>query len=386
MMVRPILHNRVALLLAVVIAGAALALPFLGFAPNRLLSGRPMALWSALDGPLDWLVLVPGAALLAVPVLRPGRGGSLLQVAAALLFAVGLLWLAGAQAARLAASAAPAARTSFGSGFWVMEAAALLAAMDGVRRLGLAQAWRIAVGAGAAALAGLLLASGRLDQLSILKEYANQRDVFAAAVTRHGLLVAAALVPTLLVGVPLGVLAQRVRRVRRAVFPLLNVIQTVPSIALFGLLLAPLSALAAAFPWSGISGVGPVPAVIALTFYALLPIVRNTVEGLDGVPAAVREAARGMGMTRRQVFWRVEVPLALPVFLSGLRITLVQAVGLAAVAALIGAGGLGAIMFQGLFANALDLVLLGAVPVILLAVAVDAALKLAVSVAGRRAA
>lgn len=383
---RPILHNRVALLLAAAIVAAALMLPFLGFAPNRLLSGRPVALWAALVGPLDWLVLLPSAVLLAVPFLRPGRAVSAAYVAAGVLFAVGLVWLAGAQAARLAANAAPAARTSFGAAFWVMEAAALLAAMDGVRRLGLAPAWRIAVGAAAAALIGLLLASGRLDQLSILKEYANQRDVFAAAVVRHTVLVAAALVPTLLIGVPLGVLAQRVPRVRRAVFPVLNVVQTVPSIALFGLLMAPLAALAIALPGLGIAGVGPVPAVIALTFYSLLPIVRNTVEGLDGVPPAVREAARGMGMTKGQIFRQVEVPLALPVFLSGLRITLVQAVGLAAVAALIGAGGLGAIMFKGLFANALDLVLLGAVPVILLAVAVDAALKLAVSLMGRRAA
>ncbi|WP_448206647.1 ABC transporter permease [Azospirillum sp. sgz302134] len=374
-----ILTNRVALLLAASLASAALILPFLSFAPNRLLSGRGIALAGAVDSAWGWVALLPGLVLLAVPFLRPARWVAGAYVAAGVLFAAGLVWLAGEHARQLAATASPAARTSFGAGFWVMEAAALLAAMDGVRRLGLASIGRIAVGGTAAALIGLQIAGGHLDQLSIMKEYANQRDVFAAAVLRHGVLVVAALVPTLLIGVPLGVLAQRVRRVRQAVFPVLNVVQTVPSIALFGLLLAPLSALAAALPGLGIAGVGPVPAVIALTFYGLLPMVRNTVEGLDGVPPAVREAARGMGMTPRQIFLKVEVPLALPVFLSGLRITLVQAVGLAAVAALIGAGGLGAIMFQGLFANALDLVLLGAVPVILLAVAVDAALTLAIS-------
>jgi osmoprotectant transport system permease protein len=107
-----------------------------------------------------------------------------------------------------------------------------------------------------------------------------------------------------------------------------------------------------------------------------LPVVRNTVEGLAGVSRAAIEAAQAMGMTRQQIFWRVELPLALPVFLTGLRITTVQAIGLAAVAALIGAGGLGAIMFQGVFANALDLTMLGAVPVILLAVMADALLRL----------
>ncbi|WP_188260608.1 ABC transporter permease [Azospirillum tabaci] len=376
-----LIHNRVALLLAVVTVAAALALPFLAFAPNRLLSGKAIALSGVAGAGGNAAALLPFALLLAGPFLRASRAVNVLYVGAGVLAAAGLVWLAGQHAALLAATASPAARTSFGAGFWMMEAAALLAVLDGVRRLGLGPAGRVAVGALVAALIGGQFAAGHLDQLSIMKEYANQRDVFAGAVLRHAALVAAALAPTLLIGVPLGIAAQRSPAVGRLVFPVLNVVQTIPSIALFGLLLAPLSALAAAFPGLGIGGVGPVPAVIALTLYSLLPIARNTAAGLAGVPEPVREAARGIGMTPRQVFWRVEAPLALPVFLSGLRITLVQAVGLAAVAALIGAGGLGAIMFQGLFANALDLVLLGAVPVILLAVAADAALKLASALA-----
>ncbi|CAO3410397.1 Osmoprotectant ABC transporter permease protein YehY [Azospirillum largimobile] len=374
------LHNRVALLMALAAAVAAAALPFLGFAPNRLLSGRPVPLWAAVQG-LGGLALLPGLVLLATPFLRPTRLGLGLTVAAGGLFAAGLVWLSGHHAAVLVQGASAAARTSFASGFWVMAAAGLLTAVDAARRLGLGAVGRMAVGGAVAGLVALLLASGHLDQLSILKEYANRRDVFGDAVLRHATLVAAALVPTLLVGVPLGVAAHRVEAVGRAVFPLLNVVQTVPSIALFGLLMAPLAALGALLPGSGIAGVGPLPAVIALTLYSLLPIVRNTAVGLDGVPAPVREAARGMGLTPRQIFLRVDLPLALPVFLSGLRITVVQAVGLAAVAALIGAGGLGAIMFQGLFANALDLVLLGAVPVILLAVAADALLSIGIAAA-----
>jgi osmoprotectant transport system permease protein len=149
----------------------------------------------------------------------------------------------------------------------------------------------------------------------------------------------------------------------------------------------PLAALAAAFPGLagiGIGGVGLAPAVIALILYALLPIVRNTAAGLASVSPVAIEAASGLGMTPRQVFWRIEAPLALPVFLSGLRIATIQTVGLAAVAALIGAGGLGALMFQGLFADALDLVLLGVVPIVLLACAIDALFKLAIAYAARR--
>ncbi|PWC89747.1 osmoprotectant uptake system permease [Azospirillum sp. TSH100] len=370
--------------MALAVVLAAIGLPFLGFAPNRLLSGRPVSFWAAVRGLDGIAVLLAGLALLATPFLPPRRVGLGLAIAAGGLFCAGLVWLAGAHAATLAQGASAAARTSFASGFWVMAAAGLLTVVDAARRLGLGAVGRMAVGGAVAGLVALQLASGHLDALSILKEYANRREVFADAVLRHAALVAAALVPTLLVGVPLGIAAHRVQAVGRAVFPVLNVVQTVPSIALFGLLMAPLAALGALLPGSGISGVGPLPAVIALTLYSLLPIVRNTAVGLDGVPAPVREAARGMGLTPRQIFLRVDLPLALPVFLSGLRITVVQAVGLAAVAALIGAGGLGAIMFQGLFANALDLVLLGAVPVILLAVAADALLSIGIAAATNR--
>jgi osmoprotectant transport system permease protein len=127
----------------------------------------------------------------------------------------------------------------------------------------------------------------------------------------------------------------------------------------------------------GIGGVGPAPAIIALVLYALLPIARNTLAGIGGVSPAALDAARGMGMTRRQVFWQVEVPLAAPVLLAGLRIVLVQTIGLAVVAALIGAGGLGTFVFDGLGQYATNLVLLGALPAILLALGVDFLLRLA---------
>jgi len=141
----------------------------------------------------------------------------------------------------------------------------------------------------------------------------------------------------------------------------------------------PLSLLAAAAPplaAFGVAGIGPAPAIIALILYALLPVARNTLAGIAAVPPAAVDAARGMGMTPRQAFWQVEVPLALPMLLAGLRIVTVQAIGLAVVAALIGAGGLGSFVFEGLGQFATDLVLLGAVPAILLALSVDFLLRL----------
>src|SRR5690554_4006045 len=149
------------------------------------------------------------------------------------------------------------------------------------------------------------------------------------------------------------------------------------SLALFGLLLAPLAWLAANVGWLhalGVRGIGWAPAFLALLGYSLLPMVRNTFVALSGVEAGVLEAARGMGMSRAQVFWQVRLPLALPVVLEGIRITTVQAIGLAAVAALVGAGGLGTFIFQGLGQAAMDLVLLGALPILAMALAADALL------------
>ncbi|EOU1306309.1 ABC transporter permease, partial [Cronobacter sakazakii] len=125
-------------------------------------------------------------------------------------------------------------------------------------------------------------------------------------------------------------------------------------------------------------GTGLAPALIALTLYALLPLVRGVVAGLGQVPDAVRESARGVGMSAWQRLWHVDVPLALPVWLRSLRVVAVQTVGMAVVAALIGAGGFGALVFQGLLSSALDLVLLGVIPVVALAVVLDALFTLAI--------
>ena len=268
----------------------------------------------------------------------------------------------------------------------MLEAVFALAAADALQRSGISPAARLALGALLAVPLLLVLFSGAADSLSILKEYANRRDVFADALTRHIEIVGGTLVPTLLIGIPLGIAAFRRPALRGPLFSVLNVIQTIPSIALFGLLIAPLSGLVALLPALGsigLSGIGVTPAIIALTLYALLPIARSTAAGLEQVPAAAIDAATGMGMTRGQVFRRVEAPLAFPVLVAGLRVTLVQTIGMTAVAALIGAGGLGALIFQGLAASAIDLVLLGVVPLVALAIAADVLLKLAVSMLGR---
>ncbi|MBN9019793.1 MAG: ABC transporter permease [Rhizobiales bacterium] len=377
--------NPVLLLLVVAgIAGAASLYP-LTRAPNRLLAGQPVPWGAVIEGGRA-LVLLPALVLIGGIAFPRRRGVQFLVAAAAALLAAALLWLAGDAALRLADPATPAARISFGGAFWVLEAVFALAAADALQRSGISPAARLALGALLAVPLLLVLFSGAADSLSILKEYANRRDVFADALTRHIEIVGGTLVPTLLIGIPLGIAAFRRPALRGPLFSVLNVIQTIPSIALFGLLIAPLSGLVALLPALGsigLSGIGVTPAIIALTLYALLPIARSTAAGLEQVPAAAIDAATGMGMTRGQVFRRVEAPLAFPVLVAGLRVTLVQTIGMTAVAALIGAGGLGALIFQGLAASAIDLVLLGVVPLVALAIAADVLLKLAVSMLGR---
>ncbi len=379
------IRNRSLFALSVLLVIGAMALPVLNHAPNRLLSGQPVSLWGLMSPATVGFVL-PGLVLISGPFLRQSPRVLIALIGAAGLTLAGLLHIAAVGAEGLAEAASPAARTSFGAGFWVMIVAAALALADLTARAGFGPVIRVVIGFAAVLPVAAMMLSGHLDQMSIMKEHANKADLFRTSLIRHFVIVVAALVPTLVVGVPLGVLAYRRARLGGAILSVLNIIQTVPSIALFGLLMAPLSALAVAVPSLkalGISGIGLAPAVIALTLYSILPIVRNTAEGLAQVPRSVVEAAMGMGMTRAQIFWRVEVPLARAVFLSGLRVTVVQAIGLAAVAALIGAGGLGAIMFQGLFSNALDLVLLGALPIIAIAVVADALFKLLVTLSHR---
>lgn len=380
-MLRVNVHNRVLLLLVVLQLLALGLLPFLSYAPNRLVSGQPLALWSLLSG-VNWLLLLPLALLLVLAFLRPQPVTLLLVVALSELLLTLLVALSGQQATVLAQQGSPLARTAFGSGLWLAGALCLLMAADALARLVRRPLWRLLLNAQMWLPVVALLLLGQLDQLALIREYSNRQEVFDQALARHLLLLGGTLLPAVIIGLPLGVLCYRQPRLQATVFTLLNIIQTIPSVALFGLLIAPLAGLASAFPALGrlgISGIGVAPALIALVLYALLPLVRSVVAGLQQVPAGVMETARGMGMTRLQVFCHAEAPLALPVILSGMRVVAVQTVGMAVVAALIGAGGFGAIIFQGLLSSALELVLLGVIPVIVLAVTVDALFKFVIS-------
>jgi osmoprotectant transport system permease protein len=166
------------------------------------------------------------------------------------------------------------------------------------------------------------------------------------------------------IGMPLGVAITRRERLRTPVLGVANVFQTIPSLALFGFLI----------PVPFLGGIGARTAIVALVVYALLPIIRNTYAGVTGVEPAIQEAARGMGMTDRQVLRLVELPLAMPVILAGIRVATVIGVGIATIAAAIGAGGLGVFIFRGVAMVDHAVILAGAVPAALLALLLDGGL------------
>jgi osmoprotectant transport system permease protein len=373
--------NPVLALYLLLALGAAYGLPFVRVAPNRLVSGEPVFLGDALlhlNGQVIVPLLLALFTLLSVAVLQPRKRITEVLVFLAMAAALACLWLLAGHIANNAIETQNSfARTALGAGFWALGALAWLIGIDAAARLQLATLPRLLLQI--ALLLPLLLSLNQGLNLSIAQEYANHSDVFGPAILRHLQIVMLAVAPALVIGLLLAWRMSKNRELRQAIFPVLNVLQTIPSIALFGLLMAPLAWIALQWPAlsrAGIGGVGIAPAVLALLMYALLPIARSALAGLEQVPAEAVYAARAMGMSSRQILWEVELPLALPALLIGLRTAVVQTTGLAAVCALVGAGGLGQIMFDGLFSAANELVILGVIPIVLLAMLADTAFKL----------
>jgi osmoprotectant transport system permease protein len=197
--------------------------------------------------------------------------------------------------------------------------------------------------------------------MNLLEFFIRHRNEILQATGEHVWLVGGAMLLAIMIGVPLGIIVTRCPWLSRPILGTANVAETIPSLALFGFLLP--------VPWLGDRA--DRLAIVALTLYALLPIIRNTSAGITGVDGAVREAARGMGMTDRQILWKVELPLSIPTVIAGVRIATVLTIGIATIAAAIGAGGLGEFIFRGLAMVNNQLILAGAVPAALLALAAD---------------
>src|SRR5471030_1939647 len=198
----------------------------------------------------------------------------------------------------------------------------------------------------------------------LIQFWITHRIELAALVGQHVLLVAVSTTVAVAIGVPLGIFAARRPRLAAPLVGIANIVQTIPSLAMFGFLL----------PVPLIGGVGARAAIVVLILYGLLPIVRTTIAGLNGIDASIREAGMAMGMTPGELLRQVELPLALPSIVAGVRVAAVVGVGSATIAAAIGAGGLGEYVYRGLSMVDSTVILAGAIPAAVIAMGVDAAL------------
>ncbi len=393
---RPIAQDRTGrlarlgpLLLAAAFVGAVYGLPLLRIAGNRLVVGDPVF---ALDtvgamagfGPEIEAVtaLVLGAALVA----RVGRTRIAVLAAAALVaLALALLLLTlGSSAEDLLAGAPPAARAGLASGAWCglmllgggLAYLARRTAIPGLG-LGLTLAFMLFV-----VIAG---SAGSFASLSLAVEFAARKDAVGEALVRHLLLSGGAV----MLAIGGAALLSLWRRGQSLAELLVGGIQVVPAVALFGALVALASGLLRAFPIlreAGLSALGPAPAMIGIALYLLLPLWRGLALALAAPDPATVDAAEVMGLTPRAILLQVRLPIGAGFLLGALRVACVQGIGLATLGALVGAGGLGGIVFDGMAQFAPDLILLGAIPIVVLSLIVERALSLAEDRLRRRSA
>ncbi|WP_421910396.1 ABC transporter permease [Marinobacter sp.] len=366
--------NRVIPVLGVLALALVWLLDLGTIQPNRIVPGTGHGLLSALGWTGAGLVtgvLLATTVLSKVPVRR--RYELLLGLIGLSLATMPLLL--DVFASRHLPEGSPYARSSVGAGFWSLLFLLSLMLIETLGRLE-ARRWlqlMLLVFVGGSWL--VFLRGEGLESLSLMREFNARPDKFQQALWTHLALALGAVAISAGLAFALALKMIRSPAWQRPLLGAVSFLQTIPSLAVFGLLIAPLSALSSALPFLqdlGIRGIGWAPALLALIAYSLLPMVRNTFVALTEVPESLADAARGMGMNERQVFFQLKLPLALPVIIEGVRITTIQAIGLTAVAALIGAGGFGGFIFQGLGQAAMDLVLLGALPTIALALLADA--------------
>ncbi len=360
-------------LFAASLGGSSLFFPFFAVKEHRLDSGEAMRLFET----SPWVLAVAVGLLAAIAWIgfRSDlfRSGDAILLAATALFSLLWIWVGTSATAELTAAGFDRGRVSPSTGFWMLLLSTFVlfthghaAARSPILRGGVAPVLITVL--------VILFVSGTLDDLAFVREYYTRESRFAGELVAHIGLAGAAVGAAVFFGIPLGILAYRSQRFEKPVFSAVSGLQTIPSLALFGLMIAPLAILSQRYPVlraMGVRGVGNTPALLALFLYALLPVVRNTFTSLRVMDPAVIHAGTGMGMTRRQLLWRVEIPIALPIILSGIRVSAVQTIGNTTVAALIGAGGLGNFVFQGLGQAAPDLIVMGVIPIVLLAVTAD---------------
>ena len=351
--------------------------------PNRLAAGTSLSLWDSFGWGGTALITIFWLVILVLSFFKDAKIRSLYSGIIGNLILVAIIALIGLNADRLLINQSSLVRVSLSSGIWLSWLAIFIILFTSRRGLNNEPLLQNIISFTGLVVAISWMGAGWLDNIALLQEYMAQKERLLQELQTHIWLFSGSVLVGMLIGVPLGIWASQSRRAARPIFILANIAETIPSLALFGILIAPLSALSQAFPVLGelgIHGIGTAPALIALIIYSLLPIIQNTYSGLHQLDPSVIDAGFGVGMSRSGVLISIRLPLAAPFIVEGIRTAAVQAVGNTAIAALIGAGGLGQLIFQGLGQADSDLILLGSIPVIILALVVDIIMKTMVKI------
>lgn len=349
-------------------------LPLVEVKPNRIASG---VRYTAPQF-LGWPAFLSGFLFLLVFILLGGKRQRKAKGAILLTFlAWGILLLLLALGRPSAIPGEGAQRITLSSGLYLLLlSSGLLLGLSADEGPGEKRTFRLAFGVVLLLLLGLLL-RGDFNAFSLVKEFRIKQGQFSQSLATHFFLAFGSVLAGFLVAAPLGYVAYRRRSFESGIMVPLSIVETIPSLSLFGILLVPLSFLGKLplFQGLGISGIGWAPAFVALSLYSLLPMARNTLVGFTAIDRSVVEAAQGMGMTSGEILRKIELPLAFPLILTGVRISLVQAFGGAVLAGLVGGGGLGTFVFLGLAEASPDLILLGVIPIVVITLVMDHIMK-----------
>jgi osmoprotectant transport system permease protein len=346
--------------------------------PNRLLRGEDVTLQQSSPQGF-WLLMVAWVVILVASLPRTGRIGAVLRGLGADAIILASTLVSANVAADFMARQGALARVSLGVGYWLTLLACYVVIFSALQRLKTIGLRSLVALPGPLGVV-VLLVTGHLDSLAIMQEYAANAESFNTAFTQQLAYTVGATSLGLVFGLIAGVAAAKWPRVEGSVFALLNVAQVLPALSFIGLLIVPMGWLGATVPALGaigVSGIGWAPVFVVLLCYALYPITRNVFTGMRSLDHGIVDAAVGMGMKPRQRLASVELPLISPVVLAGVRIAAVQTTAAAILAALVGGGGLGTIVFFGVQQTAEDLVLLGVIPIVAMSLTIDSTLRFA---------
>lgn len=368
--------KKISILGALVLTLSFLLLSFAEYRPNRVLTGTNIGA-RELFGNGFFLLIFLSITIIVLIIINHKKYKLMVGLASLLMMGL-VLYLFGTAIVKETFNIIPNGRISLGIGFWSiflgMEMV-MNGCLKGDKKCILYRRLFYTI---LILMILIFLLSGHLDNLSIMKEFFNRSGTFFRQIRRHFSLSIFSVIAGLILGIPTGVLIYKERKIEGPILFIINLGQTIPTLSLLGIVMVPLTLLSQQNKFIkdiGISGVGFAPAFIVLVIYALFPVVHNTIAGLKMIDQDLLETATGLGMKNNQIFWKIQLPLSLPIILGGIRIAITQSIGNTILAGLIGGGGLGSIIFLGLAQAAPDLILLGVIPLIAMAFIMDSVIS-----------